>query len=64
MNKNVGSADKVVRTILGLGLLSMLFWVEGSAKWWGLIGIVPLFTVAVSWCPGYALFGIKTCKTS
>jgi hypothetical protein len=63
MEKNVGSADKVVRVIIGLGLLSMLFWVQGDAKWWGLIGIVPLFTVAIGWCPAYALLGIKTCKT-
>jgi hypothetical protein len=63
MEKNVGSADKVVRVIIGLGLLSMLLWVQGDAKWWGLIGIVPLFTVAASWCPAYAIFGIRTSKS-
>jgi hypothetical protein len=63
VEKNVGSADKVVRVIIGLGLLSMLFWMEGNAKWWGLIGILPLFTAAIGWCPAYMPFGIKTCKT-
>jgi hypothetical protein len=63
MEKNVGSADKIVRVIIGLGLLSMLFWVQGDAKWWGLIGILPLFTAAIGWCPAYVPFGIKTCKS-
>lgn len=63
MEKNIGSTDKIVRVILGLGLLSMLFWVQGDARWWGLIGILPLFTAAINWCPAYVPFGIKTCKT-
>lgn len=64
MQANVGGIDRAVRIIVGLGLLSMLFFVQGDAKWWGLIGLVPLFTALVRWCPAYTLFGIKTCSTS
>jgi hypothetical protein len=62
MVHNVGSADKVIRVIIGLALLSMLFWVQGGAKYWGLIGLVPLATVALGWCPAYSLFGLSTTK--
>lgn len=63
MKKNVGSVDKVIRVILGLVLLSMFFWVEGSLKWVGLVGLVPLLTAFVSFCPLYTLFGINTNKS-
>lgn len=64
MKANVGGIDRTVRIVVGLALLSMLFFVEGDTKWWGLIGIVPLFTALVRWCPAYSLFGIKTCSIS
>ncbi len=63
MLKNVGSIDKIARVILGLGLLSLIFILEGNARWLGLIGIVPLVTMAMGWCPAYAILGIKTCKS-
>jgi len=63
MQTNVGGIDRIVRIIVGLGLLSMLAFVPGDARWWGLIGLVPLFTALVRWCPAYSLFGIKTCST-
>lgn len=62
MVKNIGNTEKVIRVIVGLVLLSMLWWVEGNAKWWGLIGLVPLATVAVSWCPIWAALGINTAR--
>jgi hypothetical protein len=61
MKQNVGGIDKVVRIIAGLALLSMLFLVEGSAKWFGLIGLVPLGTALIGWCPLYTLLGLSTC---
>jgi hypothetical protein len=64
MEKNVGGVDRVVRIVVGLGLLSLLFLLEGNARWWGLIGLVPLATGALGWCPAYLPFGIKTCKTA
>jgi hypothetical protein len=64
MQTNVGGIDRALRIIVGLGLLSMLVFVQGDAKWWGLIGAVPLFTALMRWCPAYTLLGIKTCSTS
>ncbi len=61
MTKNVGNAERVVRAIVGLGLLSLIFVLEGNARWWGLIGFGPLATAAMGYCPPYAWFGINTC---
>lgn len=60
--KNVGGMDKVIRVILGLGLLSLFFILEGNLKYLGLIGLVPLITALIGFCPLYSIFGIKTCK--
>ncbi len=62
MKNNVGSADKIVRILLGLGLLSLLFLLEAPMKYLGLIGFVPLLTSLMGWCPLYSLVGINTCK--
>jgi hypothetical protein len=61
MTANVGNADRAIRIVAGLALLSMLLWVEGSARWWGLIGLVPLATGFLRWCPAYTLLGTSTC---
>lgn len=63
MKQNVGSVDKVLRIIVGLALLSMLVWVEGNAKYWGLIGLVPLVTALMGICPAYSLIGVSTCPS-
>lgn len=62
MQKNVGSVDKIVRIVLGLGLLSLLFLLEAPMKYLGLIGIVPLLTSLMGWCPLYTLLGVNTCR--
>ena len=59
---NVGSVDKLVRIIAGIGILSLIFLLEGNARWIGLIGIVPLFTGLVGYCPLYSLVGLNTCR--
>jgi hypothetical protein len=64
MKKNVGNADRIGRIILGVGLLSLYFVLEGNAKYAGLIGIVPIFTAIFRFCPGYTIFGISTHKNS
>ena len=61
MEKNVGSIDKTLRIVAGLGILSLVFLLEGSARWFGLIGLVPLGTALFGFCPAYALLGINTC---
>lgn len=60
MNHNVGTADRVVRIILGLVLLSLIFW--GPKTLWGLLGLIPLVTAIISWCPLYTLVGVRTDK--
>ncbi len=61
MNHNVGTLDKVVRVIIGLALWSLIYFLDGNIRWVGLIGVVPLMTALMGFCPLYALFGIRTC---
>lgn len=61
MKSNVGSIDRVLRIIIGLVLLGLA--ASGSVGWWGWMGIVPLATGAIGWCPPYAIFGWNTCST-
>lgn len=58
MNQNEGTVDRVVRIALGVGLLALT--VIGPQTWWGLIGIVPLLTGIVGFCPLYRLMGART----
>lgn len=60
MKTNVGSADRVIRVVAGLVLLCLLLLVEGNARWWGLIGLLPLTTGLVGWCAMYKALGIDT----
>ena len=62
MQKNMGTVDKVVRTLVGIALLSQAFVGPLGPAWWGWIGIVPLATVLLGWCPAYSVIGVKTCK--
>lgn len=62
MTKNEGNIDRGLRVVVGLGLLSTVF--VGPQTMWGLIGIVPLATGAMGWCPLYTLLGINTCGVS
>ncbi len=61
MFKNVGGVDRVVRIVVGLGILSLAFF--GPQTAWGYLGLVPLVTGLIGWCPAYLPFGIKTCRT-
>jgi hypothetical protein len=61
MEQNVGGIDKLVRIVLGLALLAAMLVVDGSARWLGLIGLVPLVTGLFGFCPLYSLFGISSC---
>jgi len=61
MFKNVGKVDRAVRIVAGLGILSLAF--VGPQTPWGYIGLIPLVTGLIGWCPAYMPFGIKTCKT-
>ena len=59
MKKNVGSVDQIVRIVIGLaiGVAGIMY-----QSWWGLVGIVPVTTALLNFCPFYPLFGIKTTK--
>jgi hypothetical protein len=60
MKCNVGRTDKVIRIVLGLAIGTAGYF---YSSWLGLIGIVPIATALLNWCPLYLPFGIKTCKT-
>ena len=61
MKSNVGSIDKIVRIVVGIALLSLFFILDGGMKYIGLIGIVPIATALMGWCPLYSLIGLSTC---
>lgn len=63
MTANVGSTDRIIRIIAGLLLLSLVFFLDGPARWIGLIGIVPIVTAFLRWCPAYTVLGVNTCET-
>jgi len=59
MTCNVGSTDKIIRLILGAAIIGAGVYYN---NWWGAIGIVPIATALMGWCPAYLPFGISTCK--
>lgn len=61
MKLNVGGVDRGVRIVAGLALIGLA--ATNTVGWWGWLGIVPLATGAIGWCPPYAIFGINTCST-
>ncbi len=60
MGTNIGAVDRVIRAVLGIGLLSLVF--IGPHTPWGWVGLIPLATAAIGWCPAYTLLGLKTCR--
>jgi hypothetical protein len=60
MTQNVGNVERLIRAVVGLVLISLVF--VGPATPWGWIGLIPLATAVIGWCPPYALFGINTCR--
>lgn len=58
MKRNVGNFDRTIRIAIGLGLLSWLLLVPGPARWWGLVGLIPLATGVLAWCPAYVVLGL------
>ena len=61
MKTNVGGADKILRIMAGIALLA---WAVFGGPVWAWIGIVPLATGLLGWCPAYTLFGMNTCPLS
>lgn len=60
--KNMGTADRAIRLIIGVALLAAFFlFPEASWRYFALIGIVPIATALMSSCPLYSIFGLSTC---
>lgn len=62
MQANVGGIDRAGRIVAGVALLAFAALSTSDYRWWGLVGVIPLLTGLVRWCPLYAPFGIRTCK--
>lgn len=62
MKANVGSVDRVIRIVAGLAILSLFFVLDDNSRWFALIGLVPLATATLRWCPAYTLIGVNTCS--
>jgi hypothetical protein len=63
--KNIGSTDRILRIVLGVGLFLWFFVDQGTGAWHyaKLIGVIPLLTGLIASCPLYSLLGMSTCTT-
>ena len=61
MKCNVGKTDRVFRIIMGIIIILAGFYYQ---SWWGAVGIVPILTGSIRWCPAYIPFGFSTCETN
>ncbi len=59
MKTNIGSIDRVIRIFVAVGILGAGYYFK---SWWGLVGMVPLLTAFVGFCPAYVPFGLSTCR--
>ena len=59
MKSNVGSIDRILRIIIGLAVLGAGYTFK---SWWGLVGLLPLLTATIHFCPAYLPFGVSTCS--
>jgi hypothetical protein len=58
MTTNMGGIDRIVRAVIGVALIA---WAVMGGPVWAWIGLLPLATAAIGWCPAYVPFGISTC---
>ncbi len=59
MKANVGSTDRVIRFVLGVVIIVVGFYFK---SWWGAVGVVPIVTGLLNYCPAYNLIGVSTKK--
>jgi hypothetical protein len=59
MQTNVGGIDRIVRAVIGLALIALTL--AGTIGVWGWIGVVPLLTAALGFCPLYTVLGFSSC---
>ena len=60
MKTNVGGIDRILRIVIGA--LLVILAATGQVGAWGWVGLLPLATGTLGWCPPYSLLGINTCK--
>jgi hypothetical protein len=60
MNANVGTVDRVLRLVVGIALIALA--AMGTIGPWGYIGVVPLATALIRFCPLYRVLGMNTCR--
>ena len=58
MKKNIGNVERIVRVVLGILVVSLAF--VGPRSSWAFLGIIPIVTGSIGYCPPYALLGIDT----
>lgn len=59
MKANVGNTDKIIRILLGVAIMAAGYF---YGSWFGLIGIIPVLTAFMSFCPLYSIIGVSTCR--
>lgn len=59
MQTNVGNIDRILRAVIGLALIALTW--AGTIGVWGWIGVVPLLTAALGFCPVYTMLGFSSC---
>lgn len=68
MTTNMSNMDRAIRVVVGVVLIALALGLHdagnapASGIWWGWIGVIPLATAFIGWCPAYRLLGISTCK--
>jgi hypothetical protein len=62
MPRNEASWDRMIRVAVGIGLLSLVF--VGPQTLWGILGLVPLLTGLLGYCPLYQVAGLRTCPVA
>jgi len=60
MKCNIGKVDRMIRIVLGVAIISVGMYFK---SWWGAVGLIPLLTAAIRWCPAYIPFGFSTCES-
>lgn len=60
MKPNIGNLDRLLRIAIGLVLMALA--ATHTVGWWGWLGVIPLLTGLIRFCPLYPLLGIRTCK--
>ena len=61
MKTNIGCTDRILRVVFGVLLIALA--ATGTVSWWGWLGIIPLATGLIRFCPVYTLLGFETCST-